>query len=135
MPIASFKFGAAPEHQVRVEAGWIGRTRYFVDGRLIATYWALNRSTQSFDIDGSIVRVETRLSGDKTKVESKAFVDGQLVADDLFNEYNAQLQSLRERFPSRRRMSFSQWLIRVCAWAAGTLLILEVYHVWHTGAA
>jgi hypothetical protein len=96
MPTATFRFGPLSEHECRILCGYFGSERYFVDGSLVQKRWSLwANGSREFRAGGHLLRIE--VSVNLKKVDAAAFVDGQLVASNLFADLN-------ERFKRQRRL-------------------------------
>jgi hypothetical protein len=95
MPSATFRFGPAREHEVSLVCGYFGTERYFVNGRLVRSQWSLHPTgSREFQAFGHRVRID--LSANLKRVEANAFVDGELVATDLFAKLNEQFARQRQ---------------------------------------
>jgi hypothetical protein len=93
MPSASFRFGVNAGHECRVLCESWGREAYYVDGKLLFTRWsAAVRGTRKFTACGHQLRIDIAVRS--SRVDAKAYVDGLLVADDLFAELNQRLARL-----------------------------------------
>ncbi len=98
MPTATFRFGPESKHECKVICGSFGNESYFVDETLVLKHWSLSPSgTREFEAIGHHVRIG--LSANFKKVDAKEFVNGNIVANDRFSEFNAKLLRVRERRP------------------------------------
>jgi hypothetical protein len=96
MPTASFQFGDQDQHSCRVECGYFGSERYYVDDVLVLRHWSFTMGgARQFDAAGH--RVELRIRVGMHGASGDAYVDGQLKATDLFSAFNSALKSRRER--------------------------------------
>jgi len=108
MPIATFSFGHANEHQVRMVCNYFGRERYFVDEKLVFSRWSLHfRGVREFEAAGHRIRID--LSANIKRVDANGFVDGVLVAPDLFAELNKKFA--HQRKPQNFGVMFLIWFV------------------------
>lgn len=102
MPTAAFRFGPEGKHEFRIVSGYFGRERYYVDGALLDDRWSMSFNlVREFEWEGYRIRIEVK-AGLK-RLDVRAFVDGELAADDLFAEMNAKLAHAREQRRIRGR--------------------------------
>jgi hypothetical protein len=117
MPSASFRFGLADEHEVKLVCGFFGKEKYFVDGNLAASYWSLRRNeVRSFKAFGR--DIEIRINVNLKRIIADAYVDGELRTRDLFSEFNARIGEKR-RGPSLR--------IKVAIWIVLALTFFAIF--------
>jgi len=120
MPSTSFRFGPDAEHEVTVQCGYFGREKYFVDGALVLSHWSFWPSgTRGFAARGHTIQI--RLSVGLNAARAEAFVDGELVADDLFAEFNAMVARHGTNFDVPAKVAF--WLVVAVAAFAGFRLL------------
>lgn len=111
---ASFPIGVPATHEVRIAWSPWGRERYFVDGELVLSAWNLQMSAiRQFGAHGHAI--EVRLAMTLTRIDASAYVDGQLVASDLFPDFNAKLQ---QRTAGREPSTGRAWWAEVALWSA-----------------
>lgn len=108
MSSAFFRFGPSGEHDFRIECGYFGRERYYVNGKLVHSCWSLHlRRSREFQVKGHTVRIDTAI--DLKRIEADAFVDGKLVATDLFAEQNERFARQRGLQPRKLGINFVIW--------------------------
>jgi hypothetical protein len=117
MPSAQFTFEGKGSHTVRIEGDWIGRERYFVDGKLALSKWSLLGGSSRFTAHGAEIEVVIKFAPRFRGVQSSALVNGQVVAEDLFADYNKQIEDFGRRLggtPGDR--SLGAWLSKMAVW-------------------
>ena len=130
-PIVHFKFNAQNgEHICRVEYGWIGAERYFVDDELLLTQWSLFRSNATFVSHGVQIQVRNRVN--LNQAVSEVNLDGQLVIPNLLVDYNVDMALRLRRWGARRRKPGepNQWASAVAGWLI-VFALLFVFFTWH----
>lgn len=91
-----------------MECGNFGNERYYVNGKLVHSCWNLHlRGSREFQVEGHTVRIDVAI--DLKRVEADAFVDGKLVASDLFAEQNEKFARQRKLQPRRLGIRFLIW--------------------------
>lgn len=117
MPTATFRFGENLTHECSLVFGNFGNESYFVDGALVHKHWSLSPSgAREFSACGNHIKID--VSVNLRRVECKAFVDGVLVADDLFSELNAKFIRVRNNRPP--------FYLQVIVWFVIAFVILTV---------
>lgn len=136
MPVAEFEFESFGRHVVRVEGDWTGSERYFVDGQLAHRYWSLFGGTRSFSACGANIEIRVGLARNLRSIESSAFVDGKLVAQDIFNVYNQQVKEFgsKVRGSAGQNRSVKVWLAKVVVWAIVGFVVFSVIKYFQTHA-
>ena len=124
MPIASFSFGQSSEYECRMVCSYLGRERYFVNGLPVYSRWGFTPSgTREFASNGHHIRI--MIVGGLKRVDAKAFVDGALVASDLFRDFNAEYAAkLRPR----------SLILRVAIWFVVALAVFTALKALRAGA-
>ena len=113
MPSASFLFGVNNAHEIKVECGYFGGEKYFVDGVLALSHWSLRPSgVRKFSAHGH--DIEIRVSVNHKAARAEALVDGKVVAENLFASFNAKVA---------RHRGGSPWLVKVAVWFVVALAI------------
>ena len=98
MPTATFRFGEGLTHECSLVFSNFGNESYFVDGALVHKHWSLSPSgARKFTACG--YQLQLVVAVNLKRVECNAFVDGVLVADDLFSELNAKIIRVRRNRP------------------------------------
>jgi hypothetical protein len=121
MPTATFRFGPESMHECKVVCGAFGNESYFVDGALVLKHWSLSPSgSREFESLGYHVKIEVSIS--LKTVVAKAYVNGSIVANDLFYEFNEKLIQARKR----RSSSFA---VRVLVWFAIAFIVMFILKV------
>ncbi len=112
MPTTTFRFGELVQHEMTIVAGYLGRERYYVDGRLVRDHWSYNpRAIREFIVGKHQVRIV--VTAGLRSFSSQAYVDGQLYVKELFPEY----ASLVSRWWSGRgrALQIGLWLLVAAA--------------------
>ena len=116
MPSASFQFGSNDEHNFRIVCGYFGKEQYFVNGKLIASFWSFRlHGIRSFNFQGHEIEVHVKVN--MKGAFSEAFVDGELKATNLFSDFNSKL--------TRKRNEPSPFL-QVAIWVVLALLFFII---------
>ena len=92
-PSAAFTFVGNDdlEHACRVDYGWLGSERYFVDNQLIHQGWALYSSDVSFVAHGVTVEVHTKV-GLRSAV-LRVNIDGRPTHENLLSVWYAETKA------------------------------------------
>ncbi|MES2947154.1 MAG: hypothetical protein V4858_01300 [Pseudomonadota bacterium] len=118
MPTATFHFGSNNEHEARVVCGYLGAERYFVDGKLAHEHWSLKpKVVRQFEVHGHTIRID--FSANLNEIKAKAFVDGELIAADLFAAWNQWFK------PQRRALALFITFSFAFAGATEVLIFLK----------
>jgi len=122
---ASFRFGDREQHTCRFEGGYFGSERYYVNDKLVLSLWSIGmRATRTFDAEGH--RIEFRVALSLRGAQSDAYVDGKLVASDLFADFNARMNPARSGKP----LSASRLLYQIGLWVLLVLVLVLVFQNW-----
>lgn len=122
MPSASFRFGTENQHELRMECSYFGGERYFVNDKLLHSYWGLHpRITREFQAEGHAVRID--LNANLKRIEVNGFIDGELVAPDLYADLNRQFTQRRK--PQNIFITFVIWVVIGIA----TVTLLRIFNV------
>jgi len=120
MPSASFRFGADGAHEVKVQCGYFGSEKYLVNGVTVLSLWSLRPSgVREFSAHGH--RIQIRMSVTLKKARAEALVDGRIVSDDLFAEFNSMVA---------QRMGVVPWLVKVAVWFGIALAVFSGLKLW-----
>ena len=116
MPSSSFRFGAHAEHEVRIESGWLGGEKYFVDDVLVLSVWSFRlRGVREFEALGHNIQI--RMAINRKGAHAEAWVNGKVVATDLFSEFNARVVGSN---------SLGRWLLKFLVWFVVASVVFTV---------
>jgi len=122
---ATFRFGDRELHVCRIECGYFGSERYYVNDQLVLKLWSMGiRGARTFEAEGH--RIEVRVALSLRGAQSDAFVDGKLVASDLFADFNARMNPARGSKP----LTKSKLIYEVGLWVLLVLVFTLVFQNW-----
>ncbi len=88
MPTATFRFGDDNQYEMIIVAGYLGRERYYVDGRLVLDHWSYHpNAVREFEVGKHLVRIV--VTSGPTSFSSRAYVDDRLHVKELFPGFAA----------------------------------------------
>ena len=124
MPTASFSFGQSSEYECRMVCSYFGRERYFVNGLPVFHHWGFTPSgTREFAANGHHIKI--MIVGGLKRVDAKAFVDGALVASDLFRGLNAEYTA---------KLRPHRLILRAGIWFLAALAVFAAIKAFSAGA-
>ncbi len=91
-----------------MECSYFGAERYFVNDKLLQSYWSFHpRITREFQAEGHTVRID--LNANLKRIEVNGFIDGELVAPDLYADLNRKFAQRRK--PQNFFITFAIWVV------------------------
>ena len=122
---ATFRFGDRRQHVCRFEGGYFGGERYYVNDKLVLELWNMRmRGAQTFEAEGH--RIEFRVALSLRDAQGEAYVDGKLIASDLFADFNARIKPARGGKPS----SAMKIMYEIGLWVLLVLVLVLVFQYW-----
>ena len=93
-----------------------------MNDKLLHSYWGLHpRITREFQAEGHAVRID--LNANLKRIEVNGFIDGELVAPDLYADLNRQFTQRRK--PQNIFITFVIWVVIGIA----TVTLLRIFNV------
>lgn len=91
MPTSTCRFlGKTGEHELTVKCGFFGNETFLVDGKLVHSHFSLRfTGERQFSAEGRMLTVRFTLQSLMTRAD--VFVDGKLVGEDLFADFNQSM--------------------------------------------
>jgi hypothetical protein len=123
-----FRFGSEGQHEFRINLSWHGREWYFVNDRLHHTRFSWLPGVRKFQVLGH--RIEIRASWNIRRYDLKAYVDSELVNNELFADSNRYIE---ERIAARlakqpsARFTWSRITRDTVAWVALSLALFWLF--------
>jgi hypothetical protein len=118
-PVLFFSFASdGNTHQCRIELGWLGAERYYIDDKLVFKQRALLGKSVTLTSHGREIQVNSMIERGQAVMNVK--VEGTLVAENLLAEFNNELRTrlgLAER-GKLASLSRSSWVLKVSVWLA-----------------
>jgi len=108
--------------EFKIVYSMLGRERYLYDGKVIRSGWSLKaKSIEVFDIAGDDLKIDN--SASFKDFSSKAYVNGELIVEDLFPE-------VTNRYLNRNKRSWKKALTSMTISCAATILIISLYNTY-----
>lgn len=107
-----------------IEYSVFGYEKYLYDGKVIRSCWSFKtkQSTEIFDINGDELKIENKASF--KSFNSSAFLNGQLIVDDLFPYLTRRIEQNKER------NSWRKALVSMVVSCGLTMLIISIYNTY-----
>jgi hypothetical protein len=122
---ATFRFGDRQQHVSRFEGGYFGGERYYVNDKLVLEQRNMSmRGAQTFEAEGH--RIEFRVLLSLRDAKGEAYVDGKLVASDLFADFNERIKPARGGMPSPAM----KLVYEIGLWVLLVLVLTLVFQSW-----
>src|SRR4051812_34107251 len=122
-PVLHFPFSAQDgTHDCRLELGWFGAERYYVDNKLVHWQWSLLGKTAKIEANGAEIRIRSHIVGRSATVEVS--LDGNVIIENLLEDYNRDLIAKLKKFSRGPRPALHRWSMKVVAWLILTFLFL-----------
>ncbi|WP_064608902.1 hypothetical protein [Photobacterium sp. J15] len=111
--------------EFRVSFSFLGFEKYYFDGKLLKKRWNIKRKDRlTFVVDGETVEIVVFIS---TKdISTQAYVNGQLVVEELFPEFKEKIALKNRSKPSNVSVMIKQFIL----WFILALIFMSVYQTF-----